>query len=170
VSVAATEGTRAGGLRRDGSQASRRQRHPGGEGEKHLTAIDRHAEPPVGADEFLNVRRADRGGEDTRKRDVSRTPVAVALILCFFYRAKATPTQGMLMRCIPLVMAGVLAVAAAAPPHKLHAQASGRIQIDTFSLANGLKVVLAPDHSTQVVAVNVWFNVGSRNEVAGRTG
>jgi predicted Zn-dependent peptidase len=29
---------------------------------------------------------------------------------------------------------------------------------------------MAPDHSTQVVAVNVWYNAGSRNEQVGRTG
>ncbi|MDB4918001.1 MAG: hypothetical protein JWM95_5645 [Gemmatimonadetes bacterium] len=56
------------------------------------------------------------------------------------------------------------------PVRVLHGQDAGRIQLDTFSLANGLKVVLAPDHSTQVVTVNVWYNVGSRNEQAGRTG
>ena len=73
------------------------------------------------------------------------------------------------MRCLTLALAGVLMLASA-PTHALQAQDSGRIQLDTFVLANGLEVVLAPDHSTQVVAVNVWYNVGSRNEQAGRTG
>ena len=73
------------------------------------------------------------------------------------------------MRCLTLALAGVLSLSLV-PRHVLRAQDSGRIQLDTFTLANGLKVVLAPDHSTQVVAVNVWYNVGSRNEVAGRTG
>ena len=72
------------------------------------------------------------------------------------------------MRCLTL-LAGVLTIALA-PVRALHAQDSGRIQLDTFVLANGLRVVLAPDHSTQVVAVNVWYNVGSRNEQVGRTG
>ena len=71
------------------------------------------------------------------------------------------------MRCLTLALAATLAAGAA---NTLHAQDPGRIQLDTVTLANGLKVVLAPDHSTQVVAVNVWYNVGSRNEVAGRTG
>ena len=72
------------------------------------------------------------------------------------------------MRYTLLALAGTLAFAA--PPARLAAQEVGKVQIDTFTLANGLKVVLAPDHSTQVVAVNVWYNVGARNEVAGRTG
>src|SRR5687768_13869987 len=39
-----------------------------------------------------------------------------------------------------------------------------------FSLPNGLRVILHEDHSTPIVAVNVWYHVGSKNEVAGRTG
>jgi zinc protease len=73
------------------------------------------------------------------------------------------------MRCLSLALASAVALAAGPAP-ALHAQDPGRIELDTFSLANGLKVVLAPDHSTQVVAVNVWYNVGSRNEQVGRTG
>jgi predicted Zn-dependent peptidase len=37
-------------------------------------------------------------------------------------------------------------------------------------LDNGLRVVLSPDHTVPVVAVNLWYGVGSRNEVAGQTG
>jgi predicted Zn-dependent peptidase len=37
-------------------------------------------------------------------------------------------------------------------------------------LANGLRVILHEDHSTPIVAVNVWYHVGSKNEVPGRTG
>ncbi len=37
-------------------------------------------------------------------------------------------------------------------------------------LDNGLRLVLSQDHLTPVVAVSVWYDVGSRNEVAGRTG
>jgi predicted Zn-dependent peptidase len=37
-------------------------------------------------------------------------------------------------------------------------------------LANGLRVVVSEDHLAPVVAVNIWYNVGSRHEVAGRTG
>jgi zinc protease len=73
------------------------------------------------------------------------------------------------MRYLPLAFASALMLAAT-PLLALHAQEAGRIQLDTFMLDNGLRVVLAPDHSTQVVAVNVWYNVGSRNEQAGRTG
>lgn len=42
--------------------------------------------------------------------------------------------------------------------------------IQIHRLDNGLTVVLAPDHEVPVVAVNLWYGVGSRNERAGRTG
>ena len=38
------------------------------------------------------------------------------------------------------------------------------------TLANGLRVVASPDHSTPTVAVNLWYDVGSRDEEPGRTG
>ena len=38
------------------------------------------------------------------------------------------------------------------------------------TLANGLRVVLSHDPSIPVVAVNLWYGVGSRNEPVGRTG
>jgi len=37
-------------------------------------------------------------------------------------------------------------------------------------LSNGLKVVLSPDPTAPIVAVNLWYGVGSRNEAPGRTG
>jgi predicted Zn-dependent peptidase len=37
-------------------------------------------------------------------------------------------------------------------------------------LDNGLRVVISEDHLAPVVAVNVWYDVGSRHETPGRTG
>ncbi|HEX8832427.1 MAG TPA: insulinase family protein, partial [Longimicrobium sp.] len=45
-----------------------------------------------------------------------------------------------------------------------------QIPIERYELDNGLKVVLSEDHTTPVVALNIWYNVGSRNESPGRTG
>jgi predicted Zn-dependent peptidase len=44
------------------------------------------------------------------------------------------------------------------------------IPIETFTLANGLTVVLSEDHTAPIVAVNLWYHVGSANERPGRTG
>jgi predicted Zn-dependent peptidase len=37
-------------------------------------------------------------------------------------------------------------------------------------LANGLRLIVAPDPLAPIVAVNVWYAVGSKNEVPGKTG
>jgi zinc protease len=44
------------------------------------------------------------------------------------------------------------------------------IPFERYELDNGLRVILSRDSSTSVVAVNLWYNVGSRNERPGRTG
>ena len=44
------------------------------------------------------------------------------------------------------------------------------LQIEEYTLENGLRVVLNQDNSIPVVAVAVYYDVGSRNEREGRTG
>ena len=44
------------------------------------------------------------------------------------------------------------------------------IPIECFTLPNGLTVVLSDDHTAPLVAVNLWYHVGSANERHGRTG
>ena len=44
------------------------------------------------------------------------------------------------------------------------------IAFDTFVLANGLPVILHVDRSSPLVAVDVWYHVGSKDESPGRTG
>lgn len=39
-----------------------------------------------------------------------------------------------------------------------------------YYLPNGMKIILSQDHSLPLVAVNLWYNVGSNNEKASRTG
>jgi zinc protease len=45
-----------------------------------------------------------------------------------------------------------------------------QIPIESYRLANGLLVNLSEDHTAPIVAVNLWYHVGSANERAGRTG
>jgi zinc protease len=45
-----------------------------------------------------------------------------------------------------------------------------KLPFETYTLPNGLTVILSPDKTTPTVAVNVWYKVGSKNEVVGRTG
>jgi zinc protease len=44
------------------------------------------------------------------------------------------------------------------------------IKYEQYTLTNGLRVIMHVDKSTPIVAVNLWYHVGSKNEVAGRTG
>ncbi len=39
-----------------------------------------------------------------------------------------------------------------------------------YTLDNGLKVIVHEDHKAPIVAVNVWYHVGSKNERMGKTG
>lgn len=44
------------------------------------------------------------------------------------------------------------------------------INLSQRTLGNGLRVIVAPDHLAPVVAINIWYVVGSRHEQPGRTG
>jgi zinc protease len=45
-----------------------------------------------------------------------------------------------------------------------------KLEYETATLPNGLRVILSEDHSTPIVHVSVWYHVGSRDERPGRTG
>src|SRR5215210_5610636 len=45
-----------------------------------------------------------------------------------------------------------------------------RLEHSTFTLPNGLKVILSEDKRLPMVAVNLWYHVGPANEIPGRTG
>ncbi len=64
-----------------------------------------------------------------------------------------------------LLVPSVLLAAVATP---LAAQNS--IEFEDYRLDNGLRVLLVENHSVPVVTVNMWYNVGSRNERNGRSG
>ncbi len=63
-----------------------------------------------------------------------------------------------------LLLLLALGAVAAAPDAGLN------IPFEKYELANGLDVILAPDRSTPIVHVNVWYHVGSKDETAGLTG
>ena len=54
------------------------------------------------------------------------------------------------------------------------AQDKGRtipdLKVETYTLPNGLNVILHEDHTTPFVGVNLWYKVGSKDEKLGRTG
>ncbi len=56
----------------------------------------------------------------------------------------------------------------------VHAQEGDRVEVyipyTQFTLANGLNVIVHRDPSLPIASVNVWYHVGSKNELPGRTG
>jgi predicted Zn-dependent peptidase len=44
------------------------------------------------------------------------------------------------------------------------------VPAERFHLGNGLEVVLLPDRATQVVAIEVWYEAGTRHDPAGKAG
>ena len=63
---------------------------------------------------------------------------------------------------------------AAAATTLAFAQTTPKIAVDIpfqkFVLPNGLTLIVHEDHKAPIVAVNVWYHVGSKNEKVGKTG
>jgi len=79
---------------------------------------------------------------------------------------QTAPTPSRVWPVIPIVVL-LLTLSGALP---LRAQDAGRISYERFSLSNGLEVLLAPDHTSQVVAVSLWYRAGSRTEPPTKAG
>jgi zinc protease len=71
---------------------------------------------------------------------------------------------------VAMALATVAIVAAATTSAAQQPRAAGDIQYEMYQLDNGLRVILAPDPVSTAVAVNLWYNVGSRVERPGRSG
>ena len=73
-----------------------------------------------------------------------------------------------------LSCAAALALAFCAPAVAQEApmtqQENIKIPFEQFTLDNGLQVFMLKDNSLPIITVNLWFNVGSKNEQPGRTG
>jgi zinc protease len=69
-----------------------------------------------------------------------------------------------------VALASAAPAARAAPPPTPAAPQIPRIDFQRWVLPNGLTLVVHEDHKAPVVAVNVWYHVGSKNEKTGRTG
>src|SRR5579864_4745026 len=76
--------------------------------------------------------------------------------------------DGALRRILFAAACAGAASASAAPARADDVHAS--LPFEKYTLDNGLEVILHPDHRTPVVAVNVWYHVGSKDEPAGKNG
>ena len=86
-----------------------------------------------------------------------------------FSRAHGAPTMVHQASTAVRSLAWLGGLLYAALPCPLRAQ-GGRVGYEAFTLPNGLRVVYSEDHSTPIVSVDLWYNAGSRNERAGRSG
>jgi zinc protease len=64
------------------------------------------------------------------------------------------------MRWLPLLLLLSTSVARAADP----------LPFTRFVLGNGLEVIVHEDHTVPVVAIDLWYHVGSKDETPGKTG
>jgi zinc protease len=64
----------------------------------------------------------------------------------------------------------VLSLAPATAAQQASPPAPVDIPYQRFVLPNGLTLIVHEDHKAPIVAVNVWYHVGSKNERPGRTG
>jgi predicted Zn-dependent peptidase len=77
------------------------------------------------------------------------------------------------LRLRTLAAASVLLPLLAVPPQAIAADPDASkmdLPVRVSRLANGLQVVLHEDHRTPIVAVNLWYHVGSKDEAEGRHG
>jgi len=75
-------------------------------------------------------------------------------------------------RLASLMALALVTGVAAQKPSAPSARSSDAIKIpfETYTLPNGLTVITSVDRTTPTVAVNVWYHVGSKNELPKRTG
>ncbi|GAB6196441.1 M16 family metallopeptidase [Lysobacter xanthus] len=76
------------------------------------------------------------------------------------------PRAAVLAFALAAALGGVAAPVLAAPA----AGTSVDIPYESFTLPNGLRVLVHTDRKAPIVAVNVWYHVGAKDEPAGRTG
>jgi len=60
------------------------------------------------------------------------------------------------------VLAALLALSSPAPAQSF--------AVEKYRLANGMTVILYPDHTLPVAAINIWYRVGSRDDPSRRSG
>jgi zinc protease len=76
----------------------------------------------------------------------------------------------MRVRAPEQLAAVLLFLSLALPAATARAQSQIDIPYQKFVLKNGLTLIVHEDHKAPIVAVNVWYHVGSKNEKPGRTG
>ena len=98
-----------------------------------------------------------------RLKSVSASLIALSLAACAGY-----PAADVSSTAAPVTAAAEAALPAPAPVSELIEQVS--IPYEQFQLPNGLTVLVHTDRKAPVVAISMWYNVGSKHEPRGKTG
>src|SRR5215469_9934298 len=86
-----------------------------------------------------------------------------------FMRLMTRYVTGFPIRSVLLIV-GLFALAFAAHAFPGAAETARGSAVSHFTLANGLQLVVVPDHRTPVVTHMVWYKVGSADEPPGKSG
>ena len=109
-------------------------------------------------DKVSERRPAEGGAHDRTVQEVGRTWWQIAPPLPQDRRKTTFPAP-----CAPC-----LPSRSSRPPPRRRLPTIRRSHSNGYKLPNGLEVILAPDSSVPLVAVNVWYHVGSGYEVRGQ--
>lgn len=84
----------------------------------------------------------------------------------------AAPRNALLAVALGAAIAGLAGtpLPALAKAKPVAAASSVDIPYEEFTLPNGLRVVVHTDRKAPIVAINIWYHVGAKDEPAGRTG
>ena len=82
----------------------------------------------------------------------------------------ATPRTALLATALGLALGGFAGMPLPAAAKAPAAATSVDIPFEEFTLPNGLRVVVHTDRKAPIVAVNIWYHVGAKDEPSGRTG
>ncbi len=85
-------------------------------------------------------------------------------------RRNAARRSTILLLALIAPLAGACAMFGGAPGAGKEKGAEIDIPYEKFVLDNGLTLIVHEDHKAPIVAVNVWYHVGSKNEKPGKTG
>ncbi|HET8818928.1 MAG TPA: insulinase family protein, partial [Xanthomonadaceae bacterium] len=91
------------------------------------------------------------------------------------HRPLAAFRPGALALALALAVGGCTTSPATAPDAVQATDAAAEvadvdIAYEEFTLPNGLRVIVHEDHKAPIVAVNIWYHVGSKDEPKGRSG
>ena len=82
----------------------------------------------------------------------------------------AAPRTALLAAALGIALGGFAGTPLAAAAKAPAAASTVDIPFEEFTLPNGLRVVVHTDRKAPIVAVNIWYHVGAKDEPSGRTG